>query len=114
MVSGRYVPSLARKGLIKLVASLPSNAGGNLAIFTGDEIMVCRDSGMTSILPKGCARNVKRIHKTKIYDKMLEALRVEFNNGRCATLFINLGLVDPIDDEDLKEFRATCLMIHDL
>ncbi len=115
LVSGRYVPALARKGLIKLVASLPNNAGGNLAIFTGDEIIIHRGvASMTSILPKGCAKNLERIHRTIIYDRMLEALRVEFKNGKVATLFINLGLVDPIDDEDLKEFRAKCLMIHDL
>lgn len=94
---------------------MPHNVGGNLAIFTGDEIIVHRGTAsMTSILPSGCAKHVKQIHKTAIYDRMLEALRVEFNNGECATLFINLGMVDPIDDEDLKEFRARCLMIHDL
>lgn len=115
MVSGRYVPALAREGLIKLISSIPGSPGGNLAIFTGDEIIIHRGtSDMTSILPKGCAKSLKKIHRTIIYDRMLEALRVEFNNGEFATLFINLGLVDPIDDEDLKEFRATCLMIHDL
>ena len=116
LVSGRYVPALARKGLDKLMASIKWSPGGNLTIFTGDAIMVTRGTakGMTSILPKGCAKYVKKIHRTTIYDRMLEALMVEFTNGQTATLLMNLGIVDPVDDEDLKEFRARCLMIHDL
>ncbi len=91
------------------------NVCANLAIFTGDEIIVHRgDKNMESILPNGSAKFVKRIHRCQIYDKMLEALMVEFTNGQTATLLMNLGLVDPLDDEDLKEFRARCLMIHDL
>lgn len=115
LVSGRFVPALARKGLTELMASMSASPGGNLAIFTGDEIIVHRGCAeMTSILPRGVAKHVKQIHRTPIYNRMLEALRVEFNNGKHATLFMNLGMVDPVDDEDLKEFRATCLMIHDL
>ena len=89
--------------------------GSNLCIFTGDKIVVHRGGAkMTSILPECCRHSVVRVRNEKIFDRMLEAIRVEFDNGNFATLFLNLAAADPIDEEDLQEFRATCLMIHDL
>ena len=89
--------------------------GSNLCIFTGDKVVVHRGGvKMTSILPECCRHSVVRVRNEKIFGKMLEAIRVEFDNGNFATLFLNLARVDPIDEEDLQEFRATCLMIHDL
>ena len=69
---------------------------------------------MTNILPECCRGTVVKVRNEKIFDRMLEAIRVEFSNGNCATLFINLATTDPLDEEDLQEFRATCLMIYDL
>lgn len=87
----------------------------NLVMFTGSEILVHRGSARTtSILPTGVARNVKKLHKINVYEKAVELVKVEFTNGRFACLFLHLQCLDPIDDEDLKEFRATCLMLHDL
>ena len=112
VVSGHVVPTLDREKLTEMITNSP---GANLCIFTGDRILIHRGEGeSTSILPEGVAKSVKKVHNEKIFDQMLEALRVEFNNGNFATLFMNLGVADPIDDEDLKEFQASCLMLHDL
>lgn len=94
---------------------ISNSPGANLAIFTGAEIIVHRGNADTaSILPDGVAKSVKCVNKIPIYDRMLEGLQVVFNNGRSATLFLNLGTIDSVNDEDLKEFQARCLMLHDL
>ena len=112
MVSNHVVPTLDREELAEMIGNSP---GANLAIFTGSEIIVHRGMRQQmSILPEGVAKSVKKVHREVIFDRMLEGLRVEFNNGNFATLFMNLGTSDTIDDEDLKEFRAKCLMVHDL
>ncbi len=89
--------------------------GSNLCIFTGDKIVVHRGGvRMTSILPECCCQSIVKVHNEPVFDRMLEMIRVEFRNGNFATLFLNLATVDPIDDEDLLEFKAKCLMIYDL
>lgn len=114
VVSGHDVPELGRAELADMIVASP---GANLCIFTGSEIIVHRGEphpGSFSILPKGVAKNVNRVHNTPIFEQMLEAIMVEFNNGETATLLMSIMLEDPLDEEDLKEFRARCLMIHDL
>ena len=95
--------------------AMASTPGANLCIFTGDKIVVHRGGAqMTSVLPECCRHSVVKVHNEQIFDKMLEMIRVEFSNGNFATLLLNLATIDPINEEDLMEFRATCLMIHDL
>lgn len=95
--------------------AMVSTPGANLCIFTGDKIVVHRGGAkMTSVLPEQCRRNVVRVHNEQMFDKMVEMIRVEFKGGNFATLILNLATIDPLDEEDLMEFRATCLMIHDL
>ena len=89
--------------------------GANLCIFDGDRVVVHRSGAeMTSILPECCRGSVVKVHNEKILGRMLEAIRVEFRNGNFATLFMDLATTDPLDEEDLQEFRVTCLMIYDL
>ena len=89
----------------------------SLVIFSGDCLMVHRGKGINSdidVLPKGVSSSIRKVHREYVYDRLLEMLRVEFYNGSFATLFLHETRPDPIDDEDLQEFRARCVMIHDL
>lgn len=113
VVSGHDVPALDREELVAMIRNSP---GANVTIFTGSEVIIHR-GGMNyseSILPKGIAGSVHRVHSTPIFESMLEAIMIEFKNGQTATLLMSITLSDPLDEEDLKEFRARCLMIHDL
>ncbi|KKM82562.1 hypothetical protein LCGC14_1318240, partial [marine sediment metagenome] len=87
VVSDHVVPTLDREELTEMVANSP---GANLAIFTGSEIIIHRGCAKetASILPEGVAKSVKKVHREIIFDRMLEGLRVEFNNGNFATLFM--------------------------
>jgi len=87
----------------------------NFVIFTGEEILINRQGTQpTSILPPGIASSVKKVHQEIIFESDMEVIKVEFHNGECATLLMYLGLTDPLEDDDLKEFKARCLMIYDL
>lgn len=90
---------------------------GSMLIFSGDRLMVHRGKGINSdidVLPRGVSSSIKKVHREYIFAKMLEMVRVEFYNGNFATLLLHETRPDPLDDDDLQEFRARCVMIHDL
>ncbi len=92
-----------------------NSMAGSMVIFSGDCLMVHRgEDNDIDVLPMGISSSIKRVHREYVYDKLLEMLCVEFYNGSRATLFLHETKSDPIDDEDLQEFRARCIMIHDL
>ena len=99
------------------MSACPPLGPASLVVFSGDCLMVHRGKGIDSdidILPKGVSSSIKKVHRQYAMDRLLEMVRVEFYNGSFATLFLHEQRPDPIDDEDLQEFRARCVMIHDL
>ena len=108
MVSGHDVPPLERTGVMVSI-------GEGMTIFTGDEIVVHRGKGVSeNLLPRGVSQSIDRVRKQQIYDRDVESIMVIFRNGNHATVFLHNHCPDPIDEKDLQEFRARCLMVHDL
>ena len=86
VVSGDILPTLDRKELAEQLNYAPE---ANVVIFTGNEIKIHRGGAKTSsLLPAGVAASVRRVHRESVYDRDLEMMRVEFDNGRFATLFL--------------------------
>ena len=90
---------------------------GAVTIFSGNQLVVHRggdESNMCNLLPKGVAASIEKVHREHMLDSMLEQVIVKFKNGHTATMYLTPFIPDPVDDKLLKEFQATCLMIHDL
>jgi len=80
--------------------------------------MVHRGGGqaenLCNLLPAGVHDNIDKVHREQHLEKQLEVVIVKFKNGHDARMYLIPHLDDPIDDELLKEFQATCLLVHDL
>lgn len=88
---------------------------GAVTIFSGNQLIVQRgDDGMCNLLPRGVHNSIEKVHREQSVATQLEIVIVEFKNGHHAKMYLMTFMPDPVDDDLLKEFQATCLMIHDL
>ncbi|KKN24583.1 hypothetical protein LCGC14_0893370 [marine sediment metagenome] len=115
LVPGEFLSELGGQVTVSLEA-VAHSMSGSMVIFDGDRIMVYRGlrGSDIDVLPPGVVSSIKKVRKEHIYAQLVEMLRIEFYNGSFATLILHEQRPDPIDDEDLQEFRARCVMIHDL
>lgn len=91
------------------------NLGGkSLVIYTGENIVIENDNKQVKVLPPGVGPSVKRVYKEYVMDRMVEVMAVEFQNGHYASLEIHISEPSICSVDALEEFRARCLMIHDL
>lgn len=83
-------------------------------INNGEGLFMDRGKGVINILPQNIkpTLHIEKVDHWHNHYGHTEKIRVLFKNGHSAAL--EYGHVEEIDEEDLKEFHATCIMIHDI
>lgn len=113
----RILPSIAMSELVRPEREVDKMGviAMNQLINNGEGLYMDRgNGGVVNILPKNIkpALHIEKVDHWHNHYGFSEKIRVLFKNGHTACL--EIGYVEEIDEEDLKEFHANCIMIHDI
>lgn len=108
LVSGNNVSSLYRPG----ITPIHNGDTFNVLIYDGERVVLDATGKALDVLPYGVGPSVKETQVEYALDRMADILVVSFHNGHTAR--VELETRGSVDEEKLMEFRATCLMVHDL